>query len=237
MIELKTAKEIEEMKPAGRFVGEILKELKAMTKVGTNLLEIDEYVHKKIVDRKGAESCYVDYAPDFGTGPIAQEGDLFCLELASSVNGWVGDSAISFVVGNDPDPSDLKLIKCTEEALAAGIDAARPGNRLGDVSSTIGDIARSYGYPINLEFGGHGVGHIMHGDPHVANDGKAGHGYRLRPGLVIAIEPWFLKTTDEIYQDPKDGWTLRSEDGSRGAHSEHTIAITENGPVILTTRD
>ena len=124
-----------------------------------------------------------------------------------------------------------------EEALAAGIDAARPGNRLGDVSSTIGDIARSYGYPINLEFGGHGVGHIMHGDPHVANDGKAGHGYRLRPGLVIAIEPWFLKTTDEIYQDPKDGWTLRSEDGSRGAHSEHTIAITENGPVILTTRD
>ena len=240
MIELKTAKEIEEMKPAGRFVGEILKELKAMTKVGTNLLEIDEYVHKKIVDRKGAESCYVDYAPDFGTGPFAhyictsvndavlhgipfdynlKDGDLVSLDLAISVNGWVGDSAISFVVGNDPDPSDLKLIKCTEEALAAGIDAARPGNRLGDVSSTIGDIARSYGYPINLEFGGHGVGHIMHGDPHVAN------------------EPWFLKTTDEIYQDPKDGWTLRSEDGSRGAHSEHTIAITENGPVILTTRD
>lgn len=258
MIELKTAKEIEEMKPAGRFVGEILKELKAMTKVGTNLLEIDEYVHKKIVDRKGAESCYVDYAPDSGTGPFAhyictsvndavlhgipfdynlKDGDLVSLDLAISVNGWVGDSAISFVVGNDPDPSDLKLIKCTEEALAAGIDAARPGNRLGDVSSTIGDIARSYGYPINLEFGGHGVGHIMHGDPHVANDGKAGHGYRLRPGLVIAIEPWFLKTTDEIYQDPKDGWTLRSEDGSRGAHSEHTIAITENGPVILTTRD
>ena len=210
MIELKTAKEIEEMKPAGRFVGEILKELKAMTKVGTNLLEIDEYVHKKIVDRKGAESCYVDYAPDFGTGPFAhyictsvndavlhgipfdynlKDGDLISLDLAISVNGWVGDSAISFVVGNDPDPSDLKLIKCTEEALAAGIDAARPGNRLGDVSSTIGDIARSYGYPINLEFGGHGVGHIMHGDPHVANDGKAGHGYRLRPGLVIAMVP------------------------------------------------
>jgi len=139
MIELKTAKEIEEMKPAGRFVGEILKELKAMTKVGTNLLEIDEYVHKKIVDRKGAESCYVDYAPDFGTGPFAhyictsvndavlhgipfdynlKDGDLVSLDLAISVNGWVGDSAISFVVGNDPDPSDLKLIKCTEEVQA-----------------------------------------------------------------------------------------------------------------------
>ena len=257
MIELKTAKEIEEMKPAGRFVGEILKELKAMTKVGTNLLEIDEYVHKKIVDRKGAESCYVDYAPDFGTArshttSARRSTTQCCMASRSTTTSRTGtlsalichqrqrlgrDSAISFVVGNDPDPSDLKLIKCTEEALAAGIDAARPGNRLGDVSSTIGDIARSYGYPINLEFGGHGVGHIMHGDPHVANDGKAGHGYRLRPGLVIAIEPWFLKTTDEIYQDPKDGWTLRSEDGSRGAHSEHTIAITENGPVILTTRD
>ena len=125
----------------------------------------------------------------------------------------------------------------SEEALAAGIEAAQPGNRLGDVSCAVGDVAREYGYPINLEFGGHGVGHIMHGDPHVPNDGKAHHGYKLRPGLVIAIEPWFLKTTDEIYQDPKDGWTLKSEDGSRGAHSEHTIAITENGPVILTVRD
>ena len=194
MIELKTPREIEEMKPAGRFVGGILKELKENTKVGTNLLEIDEFVHKKIVDRKGA------------------------------------------VVGKDPDPEDLRIIKCTEEALAAAIDVAKPGNRLGDISNTIGDIAREYGYPINLEFGGHGVGHIMHGDPHVPNDGRAHHGYKLREGLVIAIEPWFLKTTDEIFQDPKDGWTLRASDGSRGAHSEHTIAITENGPIIFTDR-
>ncbi|OQM66386.1 methionine aminopeptidase, partial [Bifidobacterium longum] len=103
-------------------------------------------------------------------------------------------------------------------------------------SNTIGDVAREYGYPINLEFGGHGVGHIMHGDPHVPNDGRAHHGYKLREGLVIAIEPWFLKTTDEIFQDPKDGWTLRASDGSRGAHSEHTIAITENGPIVFTDR-
>ena len=245
MIELKTPKEIEAMKPAGRFVGGILRDLKEFTKVGTNLLEIDEFVHKRIVDRKGATSCYVDYAPDFGTGPFAhyictsvndavlhgvpfdynlKDGDLISLDLAINVDGWVGDSAISFVVGDHKDPEDLRLIKCTEEAL-------------GDISSTVGDVAREYGYPINLEFGGHGVGHIMHGDPHVPNDGRAHHGYKLRPGLVIAIEPWFLKTTDEIYQDPKDGWTLRSEDGSRGAHSEHTIAITENGPVILTVRD
>ena len=165
-----------------------------------------------------------------------KDGDLVSLDLAINVDGWVADSAISFCVGTQ-HPDDLRLIKCTEEALAAGIEAAQPGNRLGDVSCAVGDVAREYGYPINLEFGGHGVGHIMHGDPHVPNDGKAHHGYKLRPGLVIAIEPWFLKTTDEIYQDPKDGWTLKSEDGSRGAHSEHTIAITENGPVILTVRD
>ena len=217
MIELKTPREIEEMKPAGRFVGGILKELQETTKVGTNLLEIDEFVHKKIVDRKGAESCYVDYAPDFGTGPFAhyictsvndavlhgvpydyslKDGDLVSLDLAISVDGWVADSAVSFVVGKDPDPEDLRIIKCTEEALAAAIDVAKPGNRLGDISNTIGDIAREYGYPINLEFGGHGVGRTMHGDPHVANDGRAGRGFPLRAGLVLALEPWFLATTD-----------------------------------------
>ena len=194
---------------------------------------------------------------DFGTGPFAhyictsvndavlhgvpydyslKDGDLVSLDLAISVDGWVADSAVSFVVGKDPDPEDLRIIKCTEEALAAAIDVAKPGNRLGDISNTIGDVAREYGYPINLEFGGHGVGHIMHGDPHVPNDGRAHHGYKLREGLVIAIEPWFLKTTDEIFQDPKDGWTLRASDGSRGAHSEHTIAITENGPIVFTDR-
>ena len=181
MIELKTPKEIEAMKPAGRFVGGILRDLKEFTKVGTNLLEIDEFVHKRIVDRKGASSCYVDYAPDFGTGPFAhyictsvndavlhgvpydynlKDGDLVSLDLAINVDGWVADSAISFCVGTQ-HPDDLRLIKCTEEALAAGIEAAQPGNRLGDVSCAVGDVAREYGYPINLEFGGHGVGRIM----------------------------------------------------------------------------
>lgn len=258
MIELKTASEIEAMKPAGRFVAGILKDLRETTKVGTNLLEIDDFVRRRIESRKGAKSCYVDYAPDFGTGPFAhyictsvndavlhgvpfdyalRDGDLVSLDLAISVDGWVADSAISFIVGEHRDPEDERLIRCTEEALAAAIEQAQPGNRLGDISAAIGEVAHAAGYDINLDFGGHGVGHIMHGDPHVPNDGRAHHGYRLRPGLVIAIEPWFLKTTDEIYQDPKDGWTLRSVDGSRGAHSEHTIAITDNGPIILTDRE
>ena len=151
------------------------------------------------------------------------------------MDGWVSDSALSIVVGT-PDPQDLALIDTTRRALDAAIAAAQPGSRIGDISAAIAAVARAEGLSINTDFGGHGVGRTMHGDPHVANDGRAGRGYPLRPGLVIAIEPWFLQTTDQLYTD-RDGWTLRSGDGSRGAHSEHTIAITEDGPLVLTARD
>ncbi|BDR54988.1 methionine aminopeptidase [Bombiscardovia apis] len=258
MIEIKTKQEVEQMKPAGKFVGSILKNLRGMAKPGVNLLELDDYVKRQIESRKGATSCYVDYAPDFGTGPfshyiclsvndavlhgvpfdyVLKDGDLLSMDLAINVDGWVGDSAISLVVGEHADPEDLRLIKATEDALQAGIDQARSGNRLGDISAAIGAVAHEQGYSVNVEFGGHGVGHAMHGDPLVPNDGVAHHGFKLRPGLVIAIEPWFMATTDEIFQDPDDGWTIRSEDGSRGAHTEHTIAITEGDPIILTARD
>ncbi|MGB0102277.1 MAG: type I methionyl aminopeptidase, partial [Nocardioides sp.] len=163
------------------------------------------------------------------------DGDLLSVDFAASVDGWVADSALSVVVGT-PRQEDLDLIELTGRALDAAIAQARPGNRLGDISAAIGDVARAAGLGINLQFGGHGVGRTMHGDPHVANDGRAGRGLKLRPGLVIALEPWFLHTTDEIFTDP-DGWTLRSADGSRGAHMEHTVAITADGPLVLTARD
>ena len=149
--------------------------------------------------------------------------------------GGSSDSAISVVVGT-PDQRDLDLIDTATRALDAAIGAARAGNRLGDISAAIAAVAHPEGLSINTSFGGHGVGRTMHGDPHVPNDGRPGRGYPLRPGLVIAIEPWFLQTTDQIYTD-QDGWTIRSADGSRGAHMEHTIAITENGPIVLTARD
>ena len=138
------------------------------------------------------------------------------------------------VVGT-ADQKDLDLIDVTGRALDAAIAQARPGNQLGDISAAIGDVARSAGLGVNTQFGGHGVGRTMHGEPHVPNDGRAGRGLKLKPGLVIAIEPWFMHTTDEIYTDP-DGWTLRSADGSRGAHMEHTVAITADGPLVLTAR-
>jgi len=138
------------------------------------------------------------------------------------------------VVGTARD-EDLALIDTTERALDAAIGAATVGNRIGDISAAIAAVAHGDGYSINTDFGGHGVGREMHGDPHVANDGKPGRGYPLRAGLVLALEPWFLQTTDQLVTDP-DGWTLRSADGSRGAHSEHTVAITEDGPIILSDR-
>jgi methionyl aminopeptidase len=147
----------------------------------------------------------------------------------------VCDSALTMIVGT-PRDEDLRLIAVTEAALAAGIAQAVAGNKMGDVSAAIGAVAHHAGLGVNTDFGGHGVGRTMHGDPHVPNDGRAKRGIPLRSGLVFAIEPWFMHTTDRIYTD-KDGWTLRSADGSRAAHVEHTVAITPDGPLVLTARD
>jgi methionyl aminopeptidase len=243
------------MRPAGRFVADVLLALQAEADVGVNLLDLDRLAHDMIRER-GAESCYLNYHPSFGAMPFGKvlctsvndavlhglphdyrlrDGDLLSLDFAASVDGWVSDSAVSLVVG-EARPEDLRLIEVTTAALGAGIAAARPGGRLGDVSAAIGTVAREAGFSVNTQFGGHGVGRIMHGDPHVANDGRAGRGLPLRAGLVIAIEPWLLQSTDDIFTD-RDGWTIRSVDGSRGAHVEHTIAVTDDGPLVLTARD
>jgi methionyl aminopeptidase len=254
MIELRTAAELEQMRPAGAFVAEVLTELRKAADVGVNLLDLDALAHD-LIRRRGAVSTYIDYHPSFGAMPFGKvlctsvndaalhglphnyrlkDGDLLSIDFAASVDGWVADSAVSVVVGT-PREDDLALIETTEQALAAGIEAARVGNRMGDVSSAIGEVARAAGLSINTDFGGHGVGRTMHGDPHVPNDGRPGRGFPLKPGLVFAIEPWFMLGTDRLYTDA-DGWTLRSVDGSRAAHAEHTIAITDDGPLVLTAR-
>src|SRR5690625_2023280 len=242
------------MRPAGRFVAEVLGELRRHAAVGVNLLDLDALAHD-MIRAAGAESCYIDYHPSFGARPFGhvlctsvndavlhglphdyrlRDGDLLSLDFAAKVDGWVADSAISVVVGTSRG-EDLKLIDTAARALEAGIAAARPENKLGDVSAAIAAVAVAEGLTINTEFGGHCVGREMHSDPQVPNDGRPGRGLRLRPGLVIAIEPWFLHTTDAIRYD-SDGWTLRSADGSRGAHMEHTIAVTEGDPIVLTDR-
>ena len=254
MIELRTPAEIEQMRAAGRFVADTLDALVDAAAVGVNLLELDALAHRLIRER-GATSCYIDYAPSFGRGPFGyvlctsvndavlhglphnyrlRDGDLISLDFAAEVDGWVADSAISIVVGR-PRPEDLALIRVTEQALEAAIACAVVGNTIGDISAAIGEVARTAGLRVNTQFGGHGVGRVMHGEPHIPNDGRRKRGFPLRSGLVIAIEPWFMAGTDVLVTDP-DGWTLRSADGSRTAHSEHTVAITPDGPLVLTKR-
>jgi methionyl aminopeptidase len=254
VIELRTPAEIEAMRPAGRFVARVLTAVAEAADIGVNLLDLDSLAQEMIRGR-GASSCYVDYHPTFGAYPFGKvlctsvndavlhgrpydyrlrDGDLLSIDFAASVDGWVADSAVSLVVGT-PRDEDLRLIEVTETALAAAVKMAVAGNRMGDISAAIGDVARAAGYEPNTQFGGHGVGRTMHGDPPVSNDGRPGRGLPLRAGLVIAIEPWLLAGSQVIFTD-RDGWTLRSVDGSRGAHSEHTVAITEDGPLVLTER-
>lgn len=255
MIEILTPREIDRARATGALVARILEALSRRVEPGVTLLDIDAWA-KQMIEAAGAESCYVDYAPSFGRGPFGhsictsvndavlhgrpsavalREGDLLTLDLAVSLDGIVADSAVSFLVGGRGSAEDAALIDATERALAAGIAAARPGARVGDIAHAIGAVLAGSGYPINTEFGGHGLGSTMHQDPHVPNTGRAGRGYLLRPGLLLALEPWVMVDTAMLVTDA-DGWTLRSATGCRTAHSEHTIAITEDGAEVLTLR-
>jgi methionyl aminopeptidase len=253
VIEILNSTEVARARGTGALVAGILQALRSRAAVGTNLLEIDRWAKDAILEA-GAVSCYVDYEPSFGRGPFGHyictsvndavlhgkpsdqtlaDGDLLSLDLAVSLGGIVADSAISFVVGETADPADLEMIAATERALQAGIAAARPGARVGDLSHAIGTVLEEAGYPVNTQFGGHGVGSTMHQDPHVANTGRPGRGFPLRPGMLLALEPWIMADTAELVTDA-DGWTLRSATGARTAHSEHTIAITEDGAEVMT---
>ncbi|GIF20558.1 methionyl aminopeptidase [Actinoplanes tereljensis] len=253
MIEFLDPTELPRARATGALVAGILQALKGRSAVGVNLLEIDRWAQEMIIEA-GALSCYVDYAPSFGRGPFGHyictsvndavlhglpfdytlaDGDLLSLDLAVSLGGVVADSAISFVVGDTQPAESLALIDATERALVAGIAAAGPGARIGDLSHAIGSVLSAAGYTVNTEFGGHGVGSTMHQDPHISNTGRPGRGYKLRPGLLLALEPWIMADTDKLVTDA-DGWTLRSATGCRTAHSEHTIAITDDGAEILT---
>ncbi|MGO1511411.1 MAG: type I methionyl aminopeptidase [Actinomycetaceae bacterium] len=253
MIEILTPAEVARGKVTGAVVADILAAMRERATVGTNLLQIDRWT-AEMIDAAGATSCYVDYEPSFGRGPFGHhictavndavlhgrphdytlaDGDLLTLDLAVIKDGVAADAAISFVVGETQPAESLALIDATRRALDAGIAAAGPGARIGDISHAIGTVLSGAGYPVNTQFGGHGIGTTMHQDPHVPNIGRPGRGFVLRPGLMLAIEPWVMVDTDELTV-ADDGWTLRSATGCLTAHTEHTIAITEDGADILT---
>ncbi|MFJ1655077.1 type I methionyl aminopeptidase [Streptomyces sp. NPDC088337] len=255
MVELKTDTSIDAMYEAGQVVARALTAAGKAAGVGVSLLELDE-VARDVLRKAGATSPFLGYRPSFAPTPFPavlcasvndaivhgiptkyrlRDGDLLSLDFGARLGGWVGDSAISLVVGR-PRPADLRLIETAERALAAGIEAALVGNRIGDIAHAIGSVCRGAGYGIPDGFGGHGIGRQMHEDPGVPNEGRPGRGLPLRHGMVLAIEPMLIAGGTDGYHEAPDGWTLRTNDGTRAAHAEHTVAITNSGPRILTER-
>ncbi|MGH4016167.1 MAG: type I methionyl aminopeptidase [Pseudonocardiaceae bacterium] len=253
MIELKTSGELDAMRHAGRVVANALAAVRAQADVGVRIRELDD-VAATVIAEAGATPSFLNYHPSFAPSPYPAvicasvndaivhgipgqqrlaDGDLISIDCGAHLDGWCGDSAISFIVGH-PDEADAALIEATEHALHAGIAAARAGQRLGDIGTAIGTVARFAGYGLLSRHGGHGVGRAMHEEPHVPNEGRPGRGLVLRPGLVLALEPMLISGGTDTYRTDSDGWTLRTTDGSRAAHAEHTVAITEDGPRILT---
>ena len=253
MVELKTEAEVEAMAAAGAVVAEALQAVTEQAMPGQTTAALDE-VAAEVLARHGAKSPFLNYHPAWAprpfpavlcvsvndavvhgvpNGEMLADGDLVSIDFGATLRGWCGDAARSFIVGT-PRPQDAALIEAADAALAAGIAAARPGNTLGDVGHAIASTARRAGYGLLANHGGHGIGRTMHEDPHVPNQGRAGKGMRLRPGLVIAIEPMLIADgTDDYTHDP-DGWTLRTASGAPAAHSEHTVAVTRDGTRILT---
>ncbi len=259
MVEIKTAAEIQAMRAAGQVVAQILAAVHDQAQAGMRLTELDE-IARDVLARAGAVSPFLGYQPGFAPVPFPAvictsvndaalhgipgryrlaHGDLLSVDCGAVLDGWTADAAISFTIGPPPPaPSpftaDARLIATTSAALRAGTAAAVPGARIGAISAAIGAVGRAAGYGICTDFGGHGIGRAMHEDPHIPNEGSPRRGRRLVPGLVIAIEPWFLAGGKDIYEIDDDGWTIRSGDGSRAAHVEHTVAVTEDGPQVLT---
>lgn len=245
----------EEIRPAGEFVAGVLSSLERTVSVGDNLLDIDAEVHRMIREA-GATSCYIDYHPSFGGSPFGkviclsvneavlhgrpydralENGDLLSMDFAVELEGWVADSSLSIVVGEQREDY-VNLIRDTESVMWAGIGAARAGNTVGDIGHAVETRAAALGYTINHQFGGHGVGRTMHEAPFVPNYGPPSSGQGLREGMTLTVEPFLTPTTDVMRITERDGWTVESGDGSTGAHAEHTLIVTKDDPIIVTAR-
>jgi methionyl aminopeptidase len=253
MIELKTASEVDACEAAGKIVADVLTAVRAHVAPGVTTGELDALAADLIADA-GATPSFLGYHPSWAPVPYPgvicasvndavvhgipgrerlRTGDILSVDLAVHLDGWCADAAFSTLVG-DGDPRDAAMIETAERSLAAGIAAAVAGARLGDIAHAIGTVARAGGYGLLADHGGHGVGRSMHESPSVANEGRPGRGMPLRPGLVIALEPMLQAGGHDAYRHDRDGWTIRTADRSRAVHAEHTIAITDAGPRVLT---
>lgn len=247
MIIIKTPAEIEQMKSAGVLSKLALRRVGAMIRPGVDTLELDRVAESIIRIHGGTPAfkgyggfpasicCSVNSEIVHGipsSSRVLQEGDIVSIDTGAVVNGWVGDNAWTFFCGT-PGVADKGLCEVTRDCLKAGIEAAVPGNRIGDIGHAVQSLAEANGYSVVRDYVGHGVGRAMHEEPNVANYSKKGRGVRLQAGMVIAIEPMICLGGYESHVMP-NRWTVVTNDGGTAAHYENTIAITEDGPVILT---
>lgn len=254
MVTIKSKKEIECMREACKVVALVYQELEEKIKPGMTTWELDQLAENKMrsLGAIPAEKGYdigIRGVPRFpasicvsindevihgipSKNRVIKEGDIVSIDTVALKNGFHGDAARTFIIGN-VSKETKRLVDVTKQAFFEGIQYAKPGNRLGDICHAIGEFVHSQGFSVVREFQGHGIGKAMHEDPGIPNYGKAGRGIRLEPGMTLAIEPMVIQGKPNILE-LEDGWTIITEDGSLAAHYENTILITENEPEILT---
>jgi methionyl aminopeptidase len=246
MIIAKSKKELEKMRAAGRLVGQVLRELRRMAKPGVTTLEIDAAAEKMIRDA-GALPTFKGYhgypfsicasvneqvVHGFPSNYKLKEGDIFSIDCGVTLDGFVGDTATTVPIGRISDEL-LKLIQTTEECLERAIEQCRPGRRVGDIGWAVQQHAEAHGYSVVRDYVGHGIGRRMHEEPQIPNYGPPGTRDKIKVGYVFAIEPMLNMGTHRT-KTLADGWTVVTLDGQPSAHAEHTVAVTEDGPEVLT---
>lgn len=250
MISIKSQREIELMAEAGAIVARVHKKMLEVVKPGISTLELDR-IAEQVIRENGATPSFKNYQgfpcaictsindmlvhgiPDH---TILKDGDIISIDVGACYKGYHGDSAWSYTVGNVTDPKTLDLLKVTEEALYKGLEQARPGNQIGDISNAIQTYVEAHGYSLPIEYTGHGIGRSVHEDPYVPNVGKPHTLQTLKKGMCIAVEPMVFMGKPHCYT-LDDDWGVKSRDHSLAAHYEHTIAITDDGYRILTKED
>jgi methionyl aminopeptidase len=245
---LKSAQEIEKMRRAGRVVREVLELVRSQVKPGATTLDLEKVAAKRI-EELGAKPAFKGYHgfpcvlctsinSEVVHGipskkRVLKEGDIVSVDCGAVIDGFYGDAAITVPVGEKIAPDTARLLKVTEASLHRAIEAVRPGATLGDIGAAVQGVVEAEGFSVVRDFVGHGIGSHMHEDPQVPNFGQAGQGMKLRPGMVIAIEPMVNAGRPDV-RVLKDGWTAVTNDGSMSAHFEHTVAVTDTGARILT---
>jgi methionyl aminopeptidase len=242
----KSAEEVAKMRRAGRVVAEMHEKCIAAAKPGATTLDLDK-VAREVLDNRGARSNFLNYhgfPAVICTSPNdvivhgipgdyrLEEGDILSLDCGAIIEGYHGDAAVTIPIGQVSEEAS-RLMKVTEESLLAGIDQIRDGNRLSDIGHAVQTVAEGAGFSVVREYVGHGIGTAMHEEPQIPNYGDPGRGIKLRVGHVFAVEPMVnVGRPGTVLMG--DGWTVKTADGSLSAHFEHTIAVTEDGPEVLT---